>query len=40
MLGIEPDDAVAIGRRVEQVAIVCWRIGGVAELVQCLAESD
>ena len=40
VLGIERDDAVAIGRRFDQVAIVCGRIGGVAELVQCLAKAD
>ena len=39
VLGIDRDDAVAIGRRFEQVAIVCGRIGGVAELVECLEEA-
>ncbi|GIS62390.1 MAG: hypothetical protein CM1200mP2_46150 [Planctomycetaceae bacterium] len=39
VLGIERDDAVAIGRRFDQVAIVCGRTGGVAELVRGLAEA-
>lgn len=40
VVGIDRDDAVAIGRGFGQVAIVCGRIGGVAELVECLEEAD
>ncbi len=40
VLGINRDEAVAIGCRFGQVAIVCGRIDGVAELVECPAAAD
>lgn len=36
ILGIAREDAVRLGRRYDQVAVVCGELGGVAKLVLCI----